>query len=66
MGLNFVRGSGLDLTAYNDADYDDESNDRRKVSGTIITSGGVDVSWANSTQRCLKIVYSGSRVFSSR
>ena len=29
MGLTFVRGSGLDLTAYSDADYADKSNDRR-------------------------------------
>ena len=39
MGLTFVRGSGLNLTAYSDADYADESNDRRSVSGTVITLG---------------------------
>ena len=39
MGLNFVRGSGLDLTAYSDADYAAKSNDRRSVSGTVITLG---------------------------
>ena len=36
MSLTFVRGSGLDLTAYSDADYADKSNDRRSVSGTVI------------------------------
>ena len=39
-GLTFVRGSGLDLTAYSDADYADKFNDRRLVSGTVITLGG--------------------------
>ena len=54
MGLTFVRGSGLDLAAYSDADYADKSNDRRSVSGTVNTLGGAAVSWAsfNSTQRC--------------
>ena len=52
MGLTFVSGSGLDLTAYSDADYADKSNDRRSVSGTVITLEGAAVSWASSTQRC--------------
>ena len=52
MGLTFARGSGLDLTAYDDADYPDKSNDRCSVSGTIITLGGAAVSWASSTQSC--------------
>ena len=33
MGLPFVRGSGLDFTAYSDADAADEANDRRPVLG---------------------------------
>ena len=55
MGLTFVRGSGLDLTAYSDADYADKSNDRRSVSGTVITLEGTAVSWASSTQRCVTL-----------
>ena len=51
MGLTFVRGSGLDLTAYSDADYADKSNGRRSVSGMALTLGGAAVSWASSTQR---------------
>ena len=51
MRLTFVRGSGLDLTAYGDADYADNSNDRRSVSGSVITLGGAAVSWASSTRR---------------
>eukprot|EP00904_Undaria_pinnatifida_P007540 jgi/Undpi1/3916/HiC_scaffold_16.g07284.m1 len=55
MGLISVRGSGLDLTAYSDADYADKSNDRRSVSGTAITLGGAAVSWASSTQTCVTL-----------
>ena len=39
MGLTFVRGSGLDLTAYSDPDYVCKSNDRHSVSGTVDTLG---------------------------
>ena len=55
LGLTFVRGSGLDLNAYSDADYADKANDRRSVSGTVITLGGAAVSWASSTQRCVTL-----------
>ena len=41
MGLTFVRGSGLDLTADSDANYADKSKDRRSVLGTVITPWGV-------------------------
>ena len=53
--MAFVRGSGLDLTAYSDADYADKSKGRRSVSGTVITLGGAAVSWASSTQRCVTL-----------
>ena len=49
--LTCVRGSGLDLTSYSDADYADKSNDRRSVSATEITLGRDAVSWASSTKR---------------
>ena len=55
MCLTFVRGSGLDLTAYSDADYADKSNDRRSVSGTVITLEGAAVSWVSSTKRCVAL-----------
>ena len=55
MGLTFVRGSGLGLTAYCHADYADKSNDRHSVSGTVITLGGAAVSWASSMQRCVRL-----------
>lgn len=43
LGLTLVRGSGLDLTAYSDQDYADESNDRSSVLGTVVTLGGSPV-----------------------
>ena len=55
IGLSFVRGSGLDLTAYSDTDLADKCNDRRSVSGAVITSGCAAVSWASSTQRCVTL-----------
>ena len=55
MGLTFVRGPGLDLAAYSDADYDDKSNYMRSVSGTVITLGGAAVSWARRMQRCVTL-----------
>ena len=57
MGLTFLRGSGLDLTAYSDADYADKSNDRRSVSGTVITLGvlpSVGQVARRGALRCLK------------
>ena len=55
-GFDFCKGSGLYLTAYySDANYADESNDRRLVSGTVITLGGAAVSWASSTHRCVTL-----------
>ena len=50
-----MRGSGLDLTAHRDADYADKSNDKRSVSGTVITLRGAAVSWVSSTQRCVTL-----------
>ena len=55
MGMTFVRGSGLGLTAYSDADYVDKCNDRHSVSGTAIALGGAAVSSASSTQRCVTL-----------
>ena len=57
MSLTFVRGSGLDLTAYSDADYADKSNDRRSVSGTVVTLGVLPPVWQvlrRGALRCLQ------------
>ena len=59
--FNFVRDSGLDLTAYTHDDYADKSNDRCSVSGTVTTLGGAAVSWASNTRRCVKLSTSEAR-----
>ena len=44
MGLSFVRGSGLDLTAFSYTDYADKSDDRCLLTWTVITLEGAAVS----------------------
>ena len=39
----------MGFTAFSEADYADKWNDRRSVSGVIITLRGAAVSWASST-----------------
>ena len=53
MGLRFVRGSGLRLSVYADADYAAVSNDRRSVSGVAVMLGDTAIGWKSSTQRCV-------------
>ena len=55
MELTFVRGSGLDSSAYRDADHADTSTDRRSVSGAVNTLGVSAVGWASSKQRCVTL-----------
>ena len=45
MGLNIVRGSGLRLSVYADADYAAVSNDRRSVSGVAVMLGHTAIGW---------------------
>ena len=53
MGLRFVRGSGLRLSVYADADYPAASNDRRSVSGVAVISGDTAIGWKSSTHNCV-------------
>jgi hypothetical protein len=53
IGLRFVRGSGLRLSVYADADYAAASNDRRSVSGVAVVLGNTAISWKSSTQKCV-------------
>ena len=54
-GITYVRGSGLGLEVYAEADYADKANDRRSVSGTAITLGGTAVNHANKTQHVVSL-----------
>ena len=50
-----MRGSGLGLEVYADADYADKANDRRSVSGIAVTLGGTVVSHASKTQHVVSL-----------
>ena len=53
MGLRFVRGSGLRLSVYADAEYAAASIDRRSVSGVAVMLGDTAIGWKSSTQKCV-------------
>ena len=52
MGLRCVRGSGLRLSVYADADYAAASKDRRSVSSVAVMLGNTAIGWKSSTQKC--------------
>ena len=58
-GITYVRGSGLGLEVYVDADYAEKANDRRSVSGIAVTSGGAVVSHASKTQHVVCRIHYG-------
>ena len=53
IGLKFVRGSGLKLTVFADADYAAASNGRRSVSDVIVMLGDTAIGWKSSTHKCV-------------
>ena len=55
LGITYVRGSGLSLNVYADADYVNNDNDRRSVSGIAVTLRGAVVSHASKTQRVVSL-----------
>ena len=55
LGITYVRGSGLSLNVYADADYASKENDRRSVSGVAVTLGGTAVSHTSKTQRVVSL-----------
>ena len=55
LGITNVRGSGLSLNVYADADYANKKNDRRSVSGKAVTLGGTVVSHARKTQSVVSL-----------
>ena len=55
LGITYVRGSGMSLSVYADADYASKENDRRSVSGIAATLGGTVVSHTSKTQRLVSL-----------
>ena len=54
-GITYVRGSGLGLEVYVDADYANKANDRRSVPGISVTLGSTVVSHASKTQHVVSL-----------
>ena len=54
-GITYVRGLGLGLEVYADADYADKANDGRSVSGIAVTLGGTVVSHTSKTQHVVPL-----------
>ena len=55
LGIPYVRGSGLSIDLYADADYADKDDSRHSVSGVAVTLGGTVVSHVSKTQRVVSI-----------
>ncbi|CAM9153391.1 unnamed protein product [Ascophyllum nodosum] len=53
MGLKFVRGSGLQLSVFADAEYAAASNDQRSASGVSVMLGDTVLGWKRSAQKCV-------------
>ena len=53
--LTFKRGSDLDLSVYTDSNYAEKADDRRSVSGVVVTLGNATVGWISSTQRIVTL-----------
>ena len=51
----FLKGSGLKLSVYFDADYVDKANNKRSVSGVAVMLGGAAVIASSTTQHCVTL-----------
>ena len=55
LGITYVRGLGLSIDVYADADYADKDYSRRSVSGVAVTLGGTVVSRVSKTHRLVSL-----------
>ncbi|CAN0238053.1 unnamed protein product [Pylaiella littoralis] len=55
LGLTNVRGSGLDLSVFTDANYAEKADDRKSVSGVAVIVGNSTVNWVSSTQKIVTL-----------
>ena len=55
MSLTYERGPDFTLSVYADANFAEDSDDRRSVSGVVVTQGSATVSWLSSTQKIVTL-----------
>ena len=55
LSLTFKWGSGLEISVFADANYAENADDRRSVSGVAVTVGESSVSWFSSTQKIVTL-----------
>lgn len=55
VGLNFSSQRSDKLIAFADASFADKNDDRRSVSGSVISFAGGAISWFSRTQRCVSL-----------
>ena len=55
LGVTYVRGLGLSIDVYADAEYADKDDSRRSVSGVAVTLGGTVVNHVSKTQRLFSL-----------
>ena len=53
--LMFERGPNLDLSVYTDANYAEKADDRRSVSGVVVTVGSSTVRCSSNTQKIVTL-----------
>ena len=51
LSLTYERGPDFTLSVYTDANLAKKADDRRSVSGVVVTLGSATVSWLSSTQK---------------
>lgn len=54
-GLCFTKGDNFDLTAYADADWANDPNDRKSYTGFVIKLGNNVINWGSRRQRCVAL-----------
>ena len=56
LSLTFEWGSGLEISVFADANYAEKADERRSVSGVVVTVGKSSVSWFSSTQKIVTLL----------
>ena len=55
LSLTYERGPDFTLSVYTDANFVEKADDRRSVSGVVVTLDSATVSWLSSTQKIVTL-----------